>query len=64
MAQPLDFQSIIMKLQQFWADQRLPHLAAILLAGRRGHDEPGYIFTRAGPGALECGLCGTIHPPG
>ena len=57
MAQPLDFQSIIMKLQQFWADKGLPDLAAILLTGRSWDDEPGHVFASLRAGALECCLC-------
>ena len=57
MTQPLDFQSVIMTLQKFWAEPGLPDLAALLHPGRRRDDEPGHLFARARSRTLECGLC-------
>jgi glycyl-tRNA synthetase alpha subunit len=57
-------QTIILQLQQFWAEKGCligqPYYTQV---GRR-HHEPGHLFARARPRTLARRLRGTLRPPG
>ena len=57
------FQDVILALQDFWVEARLPHRAALQLRGRRRHVQPGHVPARDRPRALERRVRRALAPP-
>jgi Glycyl-tRNA synthetase, alpha subunit len=61
---PLDFQSIILKLQQYWSDQGCLIWQPYYSQVGAGTMNPATFLRVLGPETVERGVCGTFHPPG
>ena len=62
-ARAADFQSLIMTLQQYWAEQGCVDPAALRRRGRRGHVPSGDDAARARSRAVARGLRAAVAPP-